>query len=125
MTKEPTNGETTSFIPCKRWAERDDWHVLVEIAPEPFYPSEDPRKQLEGGRPRIVVKQHRGTKELRVEIFDCSGPLDTTFTNAGVDKDARERAKWFRDVRTARDTLQPLTVRFMCRGDSGNLRLQT
>lgn len=119
MTKEPTEGEITTVVTCQCWPKREDWHVLAEIIPGRLYPGDSP------GQPRIVVKQHRATRELRVDIYDCAGALDVTFTNAGVADDARGRAKWFRDVRTASDTLQPLTVRFMCRGDSGNLRFKS
>lgn len=81
----------------------DDWVVLSEVFYAPYY-------GVEPARPAVVVRQHAGTKEIRVDIFDCNHGLPVTSTNAGHDQ--KERAKWYRDVRV-RTEYNPLRVRFL------------
>ena len=107
-----------AVVICDRWAELDDWLTLAEVCPEPFY------KGAEPGQPAIVVRQHQGTRELRVDIYDCDGGLHVTYTNGGVDQANKKRACWFRELRTKIGSLRPIRVRFMCRGDGDNLRLR-
>ena len=107
-------------VECRRWPELDNWNVLAEVHPEPFWPG-----LVKENNPAIVIRQHKDTCELRVDIYDCKGGLDVTYTNGGVDHNDRDRAKWFRDIRTCRGSLRPLRVRFMASGEGGNLRLKS
>lgn len=103
-------------VKCERWPQLDNWNTLAEVRPEPFHTESEPA---------IVIRQHRDTRELRVDIYDCKGGLDVSYTNGGVDHNDRDRAKWFRDVRTCRKDLRSLRVRFMAWGEGGNLRLKS
>ncbi len=118
-SKEP-EGEITAVVLHKRQPSADNWHVLTEVCPESFW-ADTAIDDNTPGPPRIVVRQHRDTREIRVDIFGCEGGLDVTFTNGRVDPEVRDRAKWFRDVRTSRNSLVPLTVRFM----GGDLTLRS
>lgn len=104
-------------VECERWAPLSNWKTLAEIKPESFHPG------LTESPPVIVVKQHRDTRELMVEIFGCEDGLDVTYTNGSVED--RERSKWFRDIRTCRKSLRALRVRFLAGGPADNLRLRS
>ncbi len=119
LVDEP-KGEITAVVVHKRQPPFDNWHVLVEVCPESFW-ADTAMPDHTPGAPRVVVRQHRDTREIRVDVFGCDDGLDVTFTNGGVDPEVRDRAKWFRDVRTARGSLVPLTVRFM----GGDLKLRS
>ncbi len=111
--------EERTIIFCERWAKLNDWKTLAEVAPEPWNP------ELVSSQPAIAIRQHRGTGELRVDIYGCEGGLDVTYTNGGVDDADRSRASWFRDIRTSRTSLRPIRVRFMASGAGDNLRLKS
>lgn len=108
-------------VKSKLWPKLNDWNTLVEVRPESVYGS-----QMTPAEPVVTVLQHNGTGEIRVDIFNCQGGLDVTFTNGGVDKEGRRRnQRWFRDIRTRRDCLSPLTVRFMAPGDVSNVEIKS
>ncbi len=111
--------EGPAVVLCEGWADLDKWRTLVEVRPEALYSPMNP------GEPAVVVRQHVDTRELRVDIFDCSGGLNITYTNGGVDKACKGRASWFRELRTKIGSLRPIRVRFMCRGEPDNLRLKS
>lgn len=104
-------------VQCERWAPLSDWKTLVEVKPEPFHIG------LTTTPPVIVVKQHRSTRELMVEIFDCEDGLDITYTNGAVED--KTRSRWFRDIRTCQKSLRALRVRFLTSGQGSNLKLQS
>lgn len=104
-------------VTCARWPDLGNWETLVEVSPEPFHAG------LTKTDPAIVIKQHRDTKELMIEVFDCEDGLDVTYTNGAVQD--KERSKWFRDIRTCRKSLRALRVRFLARGAGSNLRLNS
>lgn len=115
------------IVLCERWPPfKDCWRTLVEVRPEPWYPDQAGDKS-KAGEPVVVVRQHEGTREIRVEIYDCEGGLDVTDVNGGVEEYAKKKRgqRWFRDMRTCRTSLRSLTVRFMGRGDGDNLRLKS
>ncbi len=111
--------EEPAVVLCEPWADLDKWRTLVEVRPDALYPP------LRPGEPAVVVRQHVDTRELRVDIYDCEGGLDITYTNGGVDLANKRRASWFRELRTKIGALRPIRVRFMCRGDPDNLRLKS
>ncbi len=108
---------STIEVECERCAPLSNWRTLAEIKSEPFFTG------LSDSEPVIVVKQHRDTRELMVEIFNCEDGLDVTYTNGGVED--RTRSKWFRDIRTCRKSLRALRVRFLAGGVAENLRLRS
>lgn len=70
----------------------DDWETLHEVHHAPFY---TPLRLDDPGEPIVVVRRHRGTAEVRVDVYGCNEGLPVTFTNGGT---GDPRAKWFRDV---------------------------
>lgn len=110
---------------AQRWPpHREEWKTLTEVRSEPFWP-EGPHGE-DTGPPVVVVEQHQGTREIRVNVYDCDGGLDVTFTNAGVTTEAKKlNQRWFRDLRTCRDGLRRLTIRLMARGSGDNLELKS
>lgn len=79
----------------------NDWKTISEVFYEPLY--------ITSVNPRIVIRQHNGTKELRVDVYECDEDLIITPTNAGTND---PRAKWFRDAIVGR-SYNPLRVRFL------------
>lgn len=79
----------------------NEWEIISEICHKPIYD-----KLV---NPAVVILQHKGTKEIRIDVYGCDEGLPITFTNAGTND---ERAKWFRDIRCRRD-YKPLRVRFL------------
>lgn len=99
----------------------DNWMTLAEIAREPIYPVRE--GQPSPVAPRVVVRQHRDTRELRIDVYDCEGGFYVTDQNGGT---GDTRAKWFRDLLTCRDGFQPqLRIRVLAGGSSRNLDLIT
>lgn len=111
--------EGPAVVLCEPWADLDKWRTLVEVRPDALY------ALLSPGEPAVVVRQHVDTRELRVDIYDCEDGLNITYTNGGVDKMNKHRARWFRELRTKIGALRPIRIRFMCRGDPDNLRLKS
>jgi hypothetical protein len=58
----------------------------------------------------VVIRQHRGTREVRVDIYGCNSGLDVAFTNGGTED---PRARWFRDVTVNGTRYAPMRVRFL------------
>ena len=77
--------------------------------------------------PRIEVLQNPETREVRIDIYNCSGGLHVSHTNSGVDPEAakKRQQKWFRNVSTDLKGNQRVTVRFMTRGDADHLQVES
>lgn len=109
---------------CETHAPLDEWETLAEVRPEPWMPGMAGGVG-EPGEPVVAVRQHRGTREIRVDVYDCADGLDVTGINGGVaDRDKARGQRWFRDIRTCRGGLRKLTVRLMGR-EAGSLELKS
>ena len=76
--------------------------------------------------PRIEVLQNPETREVRIDVYNCSDGLHVSYTNGGVDPEARKRhQKWYRNITTDLKGNQRVTVRFMARGDADHLRVKS
>ena len=110
----------TRVVLAERWAKLDDWRVLTEVRDESFHPGLTAHSD-----PVVRVLQHRGTKEICIDVFDCKDGLDVTYTNGHVREGDKKRATWFRDIMTCRNGLRRLRVRFMAQGSADNLELRS
>lgn len=94
----------------ERYPPLQDWKIVAEVRQEAIYVSPSD--------PLIIVLQHRATRELRVDVYGCDDGIDVTFTNGGTND---PRARWFRDFRMNRTSLQPIRVRLL----GSNLELRS
>lgn len=80
---------------------KNEYETLAEVFYDPIYSIPV--------NPRVIVRQHLETKEIRIDVYDCNAGLKITWTNAETND---TRAQWFRDVIIS-DSYQPIKVRFL------------
>ena len=118
--EEPKRAGDEGVVLCDSYAPLDGYEVISEVCPRLQF--EDPDGTARGGPPAIVISQHRGTKELRIDVHGCMGGLDLGFiTGTGLMPKERKRSRLVRAVRTTQGDMRELTVRFLANGEASNL----